>query len=79
MCGCVWWHKALFNFRFDKYQKLTKYWYEEDLEVESLKERERVVEEEGEYEVDTNLPDSMDPGAPMAVDMDMAARGGIVT
>ena len=64
--------------RYDKYQKVTKYWYEEDLEMEWERERSKAVAEEGEYETTGHAHtalSSFDPTATMTADMSEAARG----
>ncbi|CAE7445453.1 unnamed protein product [Symbiodinium sp. CCMP2592] len=59
---------------YDKYQKLTKYWYEEDLEMDWEKERSRETNEEGEYETTTDAASFLD-APPIEADLNQAARG----
>ena len=67
------------SLRYDKYEKKPKYWYEEDLEMEWEKTKERSVSKQTNMEAATSgagLAAAMTN--PMKVDMDMASRGAPV-
>ena len=62
--------------RWDKYENKPKYWYEEDLEMEWVKQKQRSATTATEMEsrkTGENL--AKDMSAPMRMDMDLAKRG----
>ncbi|CAE7661640.1 unnamed protein product [Symbiodinium sp. KB8] len=66
--------------RYDKYEKKTKYWVEEDLEFEWEKSKQESVAENAEYQVqDSDGTDLMtDPNATMNFDLTEAALGRLL-
>ena len=65
--------------RYDKYEKKPKYWYEEDLEMEWEKKKERNVIQQVSMDAQTSGADLAAAMAnPVKVDMDLAARGRLI-
>ena len=61
--------------RYDKYEKKTKYWCEEDLEMEWEKEESKERVEESGYDAELPAPPGLDHADPMLPNMSLAARG----
>ena len=60
--------------RYDKYEKRTKYWCEEDLEMEWEKEESRERIEASTYDVEVDTPPGLETNG-VQPDMTLAARG----
>ena len=67
-------HVCMFQqLRYDKYEKKTKYWVEEDLEFEWEKSTKRGVEEEHNFNVDgDDWPDMGGGGGSCSMQADLA-------
>ena len=64
--------------RYDRYESVTLYWYEEDLEFEWEKSHERAVREQTSFNTDVSAADALlDAREPIAVDMKRLTAGGL--
>ena len=72
----------LCKLRYDKYERKTKYWVEEDLEFEWEKSQSREIQEEQNFDLDNgndDLPDMGGLAVPLQADLSVAAAGGLHT